>query len=241
MSRKREAVFMGIGILTGLALCGPAGAAVQQLTAAPTSQTFYVDGQRVQFEAYEIHGNNFVKLRDIGKAVNFGITYDGATNTVHIAPASPYTEEVTQPAPATPSPSPTGVTEETAQASLARPREQYPPRSIYPGPYISSSGGPYGVSNRNCAGWAILCSDAIFGDLPWRRIDRPAWDQIRPGDLVEYDDTVSRHVVVVVSKKDGYIMTTESGTDQQVLWSWQYFSWWLEKQPAYILYTRYPE
>ena len=104
MSRKRETVFMGIGILTGLALCGPASAAVQQLTAAPTSQTFYVDGQRVQFEAYEIHGNNFVKLRDIGKAVDFGVTYDGATNTVHIAPDSPYIEEVTTPAPATPTP-----------------------------------------------------------------------------------------------------------------------------------------
>lgn len=107
MSRKREAVFMGIGILTGLALCGPASAAVQQLTAAPTSQAFYVDGQRVQFEAYEIHGNNFIKLRDIGKAVNFGVTYDGATNTVHIAPDSPYIEEVTTPAPATPTPSAT--------------------------------------------------------------------------------------------------------------------------------------
>lgn len=59
MSRKREAVFMGIGILTGLALCGPAVQAAEVvLTAAPTSQTFYVDGQRVQFEAYEIHGNN---------------------------------------------------------------------------------------------------------------------------------------------------------------------------------------
>ena len=105
MSRKREAVFMGIGILTGLALCGPAAQAAEAvLTAAPTSQTFYVDGQWVQFEAYEIHGNNFVKLRDIGKAVGFGVTYDGATNTVHIAPDSPYIEEVTTPAPPTPVP-----------------------------------------------------------------------------------------------------------------------------------------
>lgn len=242
MSRKREAIFMGIGILTGLALCGPASAAVQQLTAVPTSQTFCVDGQRVQFEAYEIHGNNFIKLRDIGRALDFAVDYDRNTNSVRVNSALPYQEEVTIPAPTIqPAPASHIVTEETAQASLARLKEQYPPRSIYPGPYISSSGGPYGVSNRNCAGWAILCSDAVFGDLPWRRIDRPAWGQIRPGDLVEYDDTVSRHVVVVVSKKDGYIMTTESGTDQQVLWSGQYFRWWLEKQPAYILYTRYPE
>ena len=89
MSRTREAVFMGIGILAGLALSGPAAQAADYLTARPTTQTFYVDGRQVQFEAYQIHGNNFVKLRDIGKAVDFGITYDSATNTVHIAPAPP--------------------------------------------------------------------------------------------------------------------------------------------------------
>ena len=106
MSRTREAVFMGIGILAGLALSGPAAqAATVALTASPTTQTFYVDGRQVQFEAYVIHGNNFVKLRDIGKAVNFGVEYDAATNTVHIAPGSPYTEEVTTPAQTTPSPS----------------------------------------------------------------------------------------------------------------------------------------
>lgn len=52
MNRKREAIFMGIGILAGLTLCGPASAAVQQLTATPTTQTFYVDGQQMWFEAY---------------------------------------------------------------------------------------------------------------------------------------------------------------------------------------------
>ena len=86
MSRTREAVFMGIGILAGLALSGPAAqAATVALTASPTTQTFYVDGRQVQFEAYQIHGNNFVKLRDIGKAVDFGVEYDAATNTVHTA------------------------------------------------------------------------------------------------------------------------------------------------------------
>ena len=102
MGRKREMVFMGMGILTGLALCGSTQAANIALTAAPTSQTFYVNGQQVQFEAYEIHGNNFVKLRDVGKAVNFGVEYHAADNTVHISPDAPYTEEVTPPAPVTP-------------------------------------------------------------------------------------------------------------------------------------------
>lgn len=74
-SRKREAVFMGLGILAGLALSGPTAQAADYLKATTSSQPIYMDGQRVQMEAYSIHGNNFVKLRDIGKAVDFGVTY----------------------------------------------------------------------------------------------------------------------------------------------------------------------
>ncbi len=111
MSRKREAVMIGIGILAGLALSGPAAAAADYLQAIPSRQTFYVNGQKVEFEAYSIHGNNFVKVRDIGKAVDFGVTYDGATNSVHIDPNAHYQEETPQPTPPptpTPTPAPSG-------------------------------------------------------------------------------------------------------------------------------------
>ena len=109
MSRKREAVMIGIGILAGLALSGPAAAAADYLQAIPSRQTFYVNGQKVEFEAYSIHGNNFVKVRDIGKAVDFGVTYDGSTNSVHIDPNAHYQEETPQPTPPpTPTPAPSG-------------------------------------------------------------------------------------------------------------------------------------
>lgn len=113
MNRKRETIFMGLGILAGLALSGTASAAVQQLTATPTTQTFYVDGQRVDMTAFSIGGNNYVKLRDIGKEVDFGVTYDAATNSVHIDSTPPYQEEV----PAVPS----TPTEESVQTTLAHP------------------------------------------------------------------------------------------------------------------------
>ena len=59
MSRKKEAICMGIGILAGITLCGPAAqAATEVLTATPGSQIFYVDGTQVELEAYAIHGNN---------------------------------------------------------------------------------------------------------------------------------------------------------------------------------------
>ena len=239
MSRTKEAVFMGIGILAGLALSGPAAQAAEAaLTARPTTQTFYVGGTRVEFEAYQIHGNNFVKLRDIGKTVGFGVTYDAATNTVHIAPDAPYIEEVTTPAPAAPSPQ--AVTAESVQAILAQLKQTYPTGSTYPTPYRSTSAGPYG-RGVTCSGWATLCSDAAFGNLPWRRIDRPNWEQIRPGDLVEYKNSESYHVVVVLDKTDEYIKVTESGLNNHTRWGGQYFRWWLEEQPRYISYTRYPQ
>ena len=224
---------MGIGILAGITLCGPAAqASTTAITATLSNQPIYVDGQQVSMTAYSIGGNNYVRLRDIGRAVDFGVTYDAATNSVRIDSTRPYQEETIQPA---------GVTEENVQATLAKLKEIYPSGAVYPNPYISSSKGPYGVSSTHCAGWAILCSDAAFGNLPWRRIERPSWVQIRPGDLVEYKNSESYHVVVVVKKTDSYISVAESGTNNKALWGGQYFRWWLEEQPHYVSYTRYPQ
>ena len=231
MNRKREAIFMGIGILAGLSLSGTAAQAATSITATLSTQTFYVDGQQMWFEAYQIHGNNFVKLRDIGQAVDFGVTYDAATNSVHIDSTQSYQDEAQSVA---------TVTEESVRAALARLRETYPTGTVYPTPYRSTSGGPY-HRGTHCSGWATLCSDAAFGDLPWRRVDNPSWEQIRSGDLIRYDNSSNGHVVVVVKKTEEYIKVTESGLNNKVRWGGQYFKWWLEEQPGYMLYTRYPE
>ena len=232
MNRKREAIFMGIGILAGLALSGPAAQAATTITATFSNQPIYVDGQRVSMIAYSIGGNNYVRLRDIGKAVDFGVTYDAASNTVQINSTQPYQEEIPQIIP--------GSFEERVQIALAQLKERYPDGTVYPTPYRSVSNGPY-TKGIHCAGWAALCSDAVFGDLPWRRINRPNWDQLRPGDLVEYRNAESYHVVVITQKADEYIFVTESGNHNKALWSGQYFRWWLEEQPHYISYTRYPQ
>ena len=233
-TRKRETIFMGIGILAGLALSGPAAQAAASITATLSSQPIYVDNQRVSMTAYSIGGNNYVRLRDIGKAVDFGVTYDTATNSVHIDPDVPYQEEVSQPV------LPSVITAESVQASLAKLKTLYPDGTVYPTPYRSASNGPY-TKGVHCAGWAALCSDAAFGDLPWRRIERPGWEQLRPGDLVEYKNSDAYHVVVVIKRTEEYISVTESGTNNKTRWGGQYFRWWLEEQPHYISYTRYPQ
>lgn len=229
----------GLGMIVGGLLCGTTAAAADYLTASPSTQTFYLSGQPVQFEAYAIHGNNFVKLRDIGQAVDFGVTYDGSTNSVHIDPNAHYEQEVTAPAQTTPTPS--ALTEEAVQTAIKNLRERYPYGSVYETPYRPNNPLDRPFDNcDHCAGWAMLCSDTAFGDLPWRRVDAPRWEDIRVGDVIVYKNSYSGHAIVVLEKTNEQVVVTESGTDNVVIWSAQYPRWWLEGQPGYSIRTRYP-
>ena len=60
-----------------------------------SDQKITVDGVQVNMTAYQIDGNNYVKLRDIGKQVDFGVGYDNATASVRIDTDAPYTESPT--------------------------------------------------------------------------------------------------------------------------------------------------
>ena len=76
MKRKQLIPAVLAGALAGAALAGPASAGVAALTAAPSTQTFYVDGKRVDLKAY-----------------------DQGANRVLVDTSSPYTEESAAPAP----------------------------------------------------------------------------------------------------------------------------------------------
>ena len=52
-----------------------------------------VDGKEAQMEAYVINGNNYVKLRDIGKAVGFEVYWDSENGCVQVESGKPYTGE----------------------------------------------------------------------------------------------------------------------------------------------------
>lgn len=232
--KKGTAITFAMGVFAGMTLCGPAAQAATTLTAALTAtlsdQPIYVDSQRISMTAYQIGGNNYVKLRDVGEAVGFNVYWDG--HSVQIESSKPYTGTGSETSTSS------AVTEQSVQAALSALRERYPNGALWPSPYRSASGGPY-HSGMNCAGWATLCSDAAFGNLPWRRVDSPSWDQLRPGDLVEYDNDLGGHVIVVVSKTDDTITFTDSGPTQKAYWGGQYPRWWLEEQPGLTLYTRY--
>lgn len=60
--------------------------------AIPTSSKIYLNGQEKSLIVYQIGENNYFKLRDIGKEINFGITWDSASNSIIIDTKSSYTE-----------------------------------------------------------------------------------------------------------------------------------------------------
>ena len=62
-----------LGILCGAMMFSGATAAAAGITAEPTWQNIYVDGGQVSMTAYNIGGSNYVKLRDIGKTVDFNV------------------------------------------------------------------------------------------------------------------------------------------------------------------------
>lgn len=68
------------------------------VTATPTNSKVMVDGKNVAFEAYNIDGNNFFKLRDLAMAINgsskqFQVGWDGANNAINLTTNAAYTPD----------------------------------------------------------------------------------------------------------------------------------------------------
>lgn len=95
------------GFLTCLLLAGVTTTAYAAgIMAERSTHRVLVDGQEVQMEAYVINGNNYVKLRDIGKAVGFEVYWDSNAKCVQVRSDSPYTGEEPTKAEAAPVPQP---------------------------------------------------------------------------------------------------------------------------------------
>lgn len=76
------------GLLLGALVFGGTTAYAAGVVANLSTQPIYVDGQQVSMTAYSIGGNNYVKLRDIGKAVGFNVYWN---NGVQIDSDAAYT------------------------------------------------------------------------------------------------------------------------------------------------------
>jgi hypothetical protein len=61
-------------------------------TAKDSTAKIELDGKELSLTAYNIDGNNYFKLRDLGEALNFGVFYDEASKTISIDTQIEYSE-----------------------------------------------------------------------------------------------------------------------------------------------------
>lgn len=93
MNRLKNTGLVLCGLALGLSLSVPAAQAVESLKATLSTNRILVDGQETHMTAYTINGNNYVKLRDVGKAVGFEVYWDSANGCVQVESGKPYTGE----------------------------------------------------------------------------------------------------------------------------------------------------
>ena len=92
---KNKFISFALVLVLAISIFGmTASAAVP--TAAPTASTVYINGASKSFEAYNIGGNNFFKLRDLAFALNgthkqFEVGYDVSTREITLTSGEPYT------------------------------------------------------------------------------------------------------------------------------------------------------
>lgn len=85
-----------IGVRPALWLTATGNYTLAQTTANQTASNVLVNGKQIAFDAYNIGGNNYFKLRDLAYALNgsnkqFEVTWDGENNTILLSSATPYT------------------------------------------------------------------------------------------------------------------------------------------------------
>ena len=84
------------GFLLGAVIFGSSTALAAGILAEKSNQDIWVDGEKIQMEAYNIGGNNYFKLRDIGKEMDFAVTFDSGKNAVMVDSQKTYAEGVAE-------------------------------------------------------------------------------------------------------------------------------------------------
>ena len=91
MNRLKNIGLVLCGLALGLSLSVPAAQAVESLKATLSTNRILVDGQEVRLTAYNINGNNYVMLRDVGRTVGFNVYWDSDAKCVQVESGKPYT------------------------------------------------------------------------------------------------------------------------------------------------------
>ena len=117
---RRTTLSLLAGVLAGALAFGGGAAFASGVIAERSTNTIYVDGQEVTLEAYTINGSNYVRLRDIGKAIGFNVYWDGSVQVDSNAPYTGWASRTQgKPASVGDSVQPAAATDYSAQANPA--------------------------------------------------------------------------------------------------------------------------
>lgn len=95
MKNHKSSKVLALGLVFSLGL--GMSAAYAAVSVAPSATKVTVDGRSAAVEAYNIdNGSNYFKLRDFASSLDFGLTYDAATDTAAIDTTAHYKPDPTQ-------------------------------------------------------------------------------------------------------------------------------------------------
>ncbi|WP_409969920.1 stalk domain-containing protein [Bengtsoniella intestinalis] len=102
LRKVQSGITFGAGVLVGMNLSIAGYVYATEVMATLSTQPIFVDGEQVEMTAYSINGNNYVKLRDVGEAVGFNVSWNYDESRVDIDSTSPYiADDLGEVAPAT--------------------------------------------------------------------------------------------------------------------------------------------
>ena len=114
-------------LTAAMALCAVPAMADDAVEVISTTQAVTVNGEKVDFEGFNIEGFNYFKLEDVAAAADKNVTFDGKTFTIEEAPAEETTAptEATEETPAeTTAPTTTAPTAPATTAPTTAPTEE---------------------------------------------------------------------------------------------------------------------
>lgn len=96
MLRKlTKTLLLSFAVMMAVSLASIESNAMEVTVANPTNSNILVDGQKVEFEAYNINGENYFKLRDLAFVLNgtpkqFAVDYDSKNDAILLSSGKPY-------------------------------------------------------------------------------------------------------------------------------------------------------
>ena len=94
------------------------------------------------------------------------------------------------------------------------------------------------INGYGCVAFALICSDAAFGDLPVSR-KHSDFDAIRVGDTLRVNGNT--HTVIVLEKKEDSVIIAEGNYNGAIHWDRELDREKLEGDRSFYVETRYPE